>query len=458
MSKLRVSRRRSSARLRPRLRLAGLAAALLVALATLVFAAGHAEANGRSPATVSVHPRGGSSSDLAIWSTWGFLISRDGGGFRWMCETALKVGGVFDPDVVFRSDGSLIITSFEGLQVNRDGCLFEPTGLGTRFITTVAEGPDGALYAAAVERTAGGVYKSTDGGATFPTSVNLGQPNDWWESLEVAPSNPQRLYLAGFRSENAVRTHLLFRSDNGGTSFIPLTPPQAVVSPSSDLEIAAISPTNPDLVFARVTYAQGDALGDRFYRSSNAGASWTEVLYVPDAVPGFVVRRNGEVLAASATSGTWRSTAAEAGVTFTKQATSLQTQCLTERADGTLLACAQNFAPDNMAVGSSTDGTTWTKVFRFSETIGPVDCATDSLQCSVCQVELWCSLREQFGIASDPTTCAEPGPDGSTCGGPLPEEKSDDGGCCGTGGGPVSLLLGLGVLGALAPRRRRRRR
>jgi hypothetical protein len=429
---------------------------LVLATALLVGSVDRADANGRSPATVSVHPRAGSSTDLAVWTTWGFLISRDGEGFRWMCENALKVAGVFDPDLVFRADGSIVATSFEGLLVNRDGCQFEATGLGSKFITSVAEGSDGAIYAATVEVNDSKIYKSTDGGRTFPTSATAGELNDWWESMEVAPSNPQRIYLSGFRTTNMVKTHLLFRSDDGGLTFRPLPVPQQQVTLSSDLEIAAISPSDPDVLFARVTYAQNDVLGDRFYRSSNGGTTWTEVLYVADAVPGFVVRRNGEVIAASAKSGTWRSTAASNGVVFTPQATSLQTQCLTERADGTLLACAQNFAPDNMAIGSSMDGVSWTKVFRFAEAIGPVDCAVDSLQCSVCQLELWCGLREQFGIAADPTTCAEPGPDGSVCGGPLPELRKDDGGCCGTGGGPVSLLLGLGVLGALTRRRRPR--
>ncbi len=431
--------------------------AVLAGGAVAVMGAGDAAANGRSPMSVSVHLRTGSTTDLATWTTWGLLVQRDVGsnglGFRWMCENALKVGGAFDPDLVFRADGTMLATSFEGLLVNRDGCVFEESGLGVKFVTQVAEGSDGAIYAAVVDRLDSKIYKSTDGGKTFPVSAEPGQNNDWWESLEVAPSDPQRVYLSGYRTENMVKTHLLFRSDDGGQSYAPLPLPQPVASLSSDPEIAAISPTDPDLLYLRITYATGDTLGDRFYRSADAGQTWTQVLEVADSVPGFVARRNGEFLAASVMSGTWRSTD---GVTFEKQATSLQTQCLTERFDGTLFACAQNFAPDNMSIGSSPDGATWTKVFRFSEAVGPVDCSADSLQCSVCQLTVWCGLREQFGITADPTTCAVAGPDGTTCGGPLPdpEPEPDDGGCCGTGGGPVSLLLGFFVAGALVVRRR----
>jgi uncharacterized protein (TIGR03382 family) len=427
--------------------------------------AGSSEANGRLPSAVSVHLRAGSTTDLAVWTTWGFLLSRGGdGGFRWMCENALKVGGAFDPDLVFRADGSIVATTFEGLLINRDGCVFEPTTLGTKFISSVTEGPDGSLYAASVERDDAKIYKSTDGGKTFPGTGNPGLPGDWWKTMEVAPSplpppapaNSWRLYLTGYRVVSGVKQQLAFRSDNGGTTFVALPLPQADTGLSSDLEIAGISPTNPDLVFARVTYAQGDAvLGDRFYRSADGGQTWgAAVLTVADSVPGFVVRKNGEVIAASAKSGTWKSS--NGGATFVKQATSLETQCLTERSDGTLFACAQNFAPDNMAVASSSNGTNWTKVFRFSEASGPVDCAVDSLQCSVCQLTVWCGLREQFGIAADPTTCAETGGDGTVCGGPLPpvERPTEGGGCCGIGDGPGSLLLGLLVLGLLVRRRR----
>jgi uncharacterized protein (TIGR03382 family) len=423
---------------------------LLCALSAWLLSPRSAQANGRSPATVSVHLRPGSTMDLAVWSTWGFLISDDGGAtFRWMCENALKVGGAFDPELVFRGDGSIVSNSFEGLLVNRDGCTFETTGLGAKFVSTIADGPDGALYAAVVERDDSKIYKSSDGGKTFPVSAMPGQLNDWWQSLEAAPLDLQRLYLSGYRLAGGVKTQLLFRSVNGGVSY-PL--PQAGTGLSSDLEIAAVSPTNPELLFARVTYAKGDVLGDRIYRSVNGGQAWTEVLYVADTLR-VVARKNGDVLAASAKSGTWKSVA---GAAFVKQATSLQTQCLTERSDGTLFACAQNFAPDNMAIGSSTDGVTWTKVFRFSEAAGPVDCAAETLQCSVCQLTVWCALREQFGISADPTTCAEPGGDGTVCGGPVaPDKEPSSGGCCDAGGGPGGLLLGLLVGGLLLRRRPR---
>ncbi len=416
-------------------------------------------ANGRAPSIIALYPRAG-GEDLAVWSTWGLLLARGEAGFRWMCETALKVGGSFDPDMLFLADGALLVTSFEGVLVNRDGCAFQPTGLGGRFVSRIAQGPDGAIYAAAVERADGAIYKSTDGGATFPISFAPGMPGDWWQSLEVAPSDASRVYLTGYRLGSGSKQPLFYRSDDGGRSYRAMPAPQAQAGLASDTELAAVSPTNPDLLFARVTYAMGDdKRGDRIYRSADGGTTWTEVLYAAAPIPGVVVRRSGEVLAATAGSGAWRSS--DGGETFVAEASSLQVQCLLERPDGTLLACGQNFAPDDKAIASSVDGRTWLKVFRFAEAKGPVDCSAGTLQCDTCQLEVWCGLREQLGIAADPTTCDEPGGDGTTCGGPLPVE--DPAGCCGAtarqgAGQPLSsaLLLAMTGLGLWRWRRRSR--
>lgn len=430
--------------------------------AALVAAAGPAapvHANGRLPSIISIHPRPG-SDDLALWSTWGLLLARGERRFRWMCENALKVGGAFDPDLVFRADGSLVITTFEGVLINKDGCTFEPTALGAKFISQLAEGPDGALYAAAVEASDGAIYKSTDGGATFPSKFSPGRPNDWWESLEVAPSNPQRLYLSGFRFADGRKDPLVFRSDDGGASFAAVTVPQPATGTVSDTSIVGIGRTDANLVFAKVTYALGDTTpADRIYRSTDAGMSWTAVLTAPAPITGFELRRDGTVLAATVANGAWSSS--DNGATFTAFAPGLQVSCLKELENGSLLACGQNYEPDFMAVASSADARSWTKVFRFSEAAGPVDCAVGTLQCDTCQLLLWCGLREQLGIEADPTTCALDGPDGSTCGGPLPDDGS--GGCCGAAGGdeaPTTALLAA-LLVALAwwrwPRRARGR-
>lgn len=431
--------------------IAAVSAAALVALAAIA----PAHANGRLPSIISIHQRTG-SEDLALWSTWGLLVARGERRFRWMCENALKVGGAFDPDIVFRADGSMVIATFEGVLINKDGCTFEPTGLGAKFISRIAEGPDGALYAAAVEANDGAIYKSTDGGATFPSKYSPGLPNDWWESLEVAPSNAQRLYLTGFRFAAGSKAPLVFRSDNGGASFAAVTVPQPATGTVSDTSIVGIGRQNPDLVFAKVTYALGDTTpGDRIYRSVNGGMDWTAVLTAPAPITAFEVRRDGTVIAATVGNGAWSSS--DGGATFTAFSPGLQVSCLEELEDGTLLACGQNYEPDFMAVASSTDARSWSKVFRFSEAAGPVDCAVGTLQCDTCQLLLWCGLREQLGIEADPTSCAVDGPDGSTCGGPLPKEAS---GCCGVaaqGDEPPTAAL-LAALAALIWWRRPRRR
>ncbi|NJM90909.1 MAG: hypothetical protein HC863_01075 [Myxococcales bacterium] len=181
-------------------------AAVTCALLT-VLGGGGALANGRSPASVSVHPRQGSATDLAIWTTWGLLVRRDSGGFQWMCENAVKVGGAFDPTLAFRADGAIVTTSFEGLLINRDRCVFEATPLGVKFVSTLALSPDGALYAAVSDINDSKIYRSGDGGGTFGAGVDAGLTKDYWLSVAVAPSalpapapaGTYRVYLSGFR-------------------------------------------------------------------------------------------------------------------------------------------------------------------------------------------------------------------------------------------------------------------
>src|SRR5690606_19038259 len=59
---------------------------------------GSAHANGRPPATNGVYLHPGDPDAVFVRSTFGLLVSRDGGcSFRWICERAIGYGGEFDP-------------------------------------------------------------------------------------------------------------------------------------------------------------------------------------------------------------------------------------------------------------------------------------------------------------------------------------------------------------------------
>jgi hypothetical protein len=372
------------------------------------------------------------------------------------------------------ASGALFATTFEGLQVMRDGCSFASTALGDAFITHLARAGN-TLYITASNMMDSKVYKSTDDGMTFPTSASPGMDNDWWQSIEVAPSDSQRVYLTGYRfMSNMPKTFLQFVSTNGGTSFTPMTM-SGIDAPSdnSTIDLVGISPTDPDTVFVKVTLVTGND-GDAIYRSTNAGQTWTKILEKPSRFGlAFIVREDGTCVAGTRELGAWKSTdcATAATPTWTTLPGAPHIGCLYENSGGEVWACTANYASplagiesDDYGIMKSTDLTTWTPVLKFQDIQAPVSCAAGTTQEDVCvqrymgDQSKWCCLVPQLGITSTAIDCTG----AMACFGVAPDGASDAGntmvkdpkGCCDAGSGS-SALLGLLVGGLLLSRRRR---
>jgi hypothetical protein len=443
---------------------------LLLCFLSLSTSASLSLANGRAPGTSDVRAHSG-SEDIAAGTTFGLTISNDGGAsWKWVCEDAAGYSGTYDPDYEWSSNGALFLPSFTGLRVSRDYCNFDlvaglPDADGDpktgRYINTIAFGPDGALYAAAIDDSGSKVYRSTDDGVTFPQSSQANPPfmnYDMWLSVEVAASDAARVYLAGLRNKPGVpREFLLYRSNDAAANFTSMSTTGITgLSPvgNQNVEIAGISHTNPDILYVRVT-DDGNVVGsDAIYRSADGGASWTKVLAKADSLRAFVVRRNGEIIAGTPTMGAFKSTD---GINFTPLAGAPHLNCLSERADGMLFGCTQNYGTngDNAGIMKSADGVTWASVLRYQDIAAPMSCAPGTTQKDSCEVEEWCGIREQLSISSTVIDCpAVMPPDGVPDGGMMPDPSSG-GGCCETGAQPPSLLLcGLTAL-LLAWRKRR---
>ena len=105
-----------------------------------------------------------------------------------------------------------------------------------------------------------GLFKSSDGGATW-TAINTGLPSGWFAvNLTADPSIPQRIYAVGYSNTG------LYRSDDGGNHWTALGPGL----PNSSINAIALDPTNSATV-----YVAPSAGG--LYRSVNAGANWSQV-------------------------------------------------------------------------------------------------------------------------------------------------------------------------------------
>lgn len=446
-------------------------------LLLLVIAPGVAHPNGRYPAPVDVHFKPGDHDVVALAVTWGLLVSKDdGASWRWVCEAGVGFGGVYDPDYAFTSTGLLLATttSQDGLRLTRDFCTWDPAPapLGSpdgiepaTFISQVEVGPDGAIYAMAPYQPQSPMYISTDDGVSFSQLSSPRGDVSWWESLAVAKTmlagGNSRLYLTGYDLDTSTgaKTRYLLRSSNSGSSWTMLPTTDFVFGGNmSDLQIAAVSPDDPDLVFARVYQANGTTVGDAIYRSTDGGDSWTKVFEAGDDVTIVLVRGNGDVVV-----GTRLSTAADAqtgihvstdgGATFGAQMLEDPAYCLEERDDGTLYFCSDGVDPAYQALATGTTVGDYTHVVTFNEVDDVIDCPAGTDAANACDT-LWCGITAQFGIPGFTEACtpvdAGPGPDAGLI--DPPDKSCTD---C-SGGGPAST--GALVVLAIVPILRRRKR
>lgn len=419
-----------------------------------------AGANGRFPATVSVHFQPGNDQKIFVGTTFGLLYSPDDGAtWYYTCEANIGYTGIFDPVFAVSPTGALFATTPNGLGVSRDdACTFTvaPAPLGDQWIGDVTVGPDGRIWAAtATGGMPNDVYVSTDDGATF-TATGLFSDQGWWKTIRVAPTDPQRIYVSGYKLGMGPPLPLLYRSDDGGVNWMQI--PFDFMG-ESQLRIVGVSPIDPDVVFARIDTATRDYL----LRSANGTMSWTSVLDMPDNIVAFTARADGMTyIAGTPTQGVRVSR--DGGNTWLPPAQELRMACVGERAaDGALFACAANWNPDRMALGRSTDTDAWEKVIRFVEIDDQLQCPAGSGHDVKGCDDLWPGTACQFGIGKP-----DAGP-GTPDGGP----PMDGGGAtidAGMGGGgedcgcrvggrtavPLTVLA-FGFAGAVVLLLRRRR-
>ncbi|HXV74819.1 MAG TPA: hypothetical protein VD788_00755 [Candidatus Polarisedimenticolaceae bacterium] len=139
---------------------------------------------------------------------------------------------------------------------------------------TVWVAAQGPLWAPGGER---GLYKSTDGGASWQLSLEIGE-NTGVTDVVLDPRNPDVVYAAAYQRRRHVWTLIdggpesaIFKSTDGGASWTKLTNGL----PEADLGRIglAVSPADPDVVYA-IVEAERDEGG--FFRSTDAGGNWTK--------------------------------------------------------------------------------------------------------------------------------------------------------------------------------------
>lgn len=419
----------------------GLAATTILALS---LASPPSDGNGRAPRTTSIHLVPGDPHSIYVGATFGLLVSHDEGcTFRWVCEGAVGYGGIFDPSYAVAADGAIFATTYAGLRVSRDGGCSFATVTAPVYFSAIDIGPTGDIWIATADITVpGAISRSTDNGAAFEPRGML-SPAIQWNGLRVAPTDPDRIYATG--TESSTQTHL-FTTRDGGATWTASALSAVIFGGLPSVRVIAVDPRNADIVYVASELGANPPNGDRLYRSTDGGATLTEVLATTAAIRDLAFPDATHVIVADQVGG-FRSN--DGGRTFTALDNAPQLQCIAARTDGTLIGCGTNWTPDSMSLATSMDAAaSWTKLWVFSELDGPLACPAGSPEHDICDAQQWSILEQQFGVT------------GPVCGANTwPSEApphTSSRGCCDASGGPALSIGWAGLVAAWLGRRRPR--
>ncbi len=400
-----------------------------------------AHANGRFPAANQLAIAPANPSQLLLRSTFGMLLSSDGGQtWDWICEKGVGYGGTQDPSVGIAAGGTFIVGTFEGLRLSTDtGCSWSgmPGPLTENVVVDLVVRPDTPTVALLLTNKFSG---SNDAGALFASEVfassddgkswnTLGPPLDptvLLQTLEVSATDPRRIYASGARGSGVTAKGTLLVSTTGGASWIEREIPLDTTTETAPF-ICAVDPFNPDRLYVRT---KGTA-GSRLLVTDDAGKTFREVLKTTSDMLGFALSPDGQKAYAGTKDGLW--IAKVATLSFS-QNSHIAVQCL--KTSGTkLYACSNELSGFALGV-SEDDGATFAPLVHLYGIRGPLACSAESSQAQC--VPDWPALEESLGAP----------PDAGQAGGDAP--PSGGGGCrCDTSHGSLGHALGMATAALL---------
>jgi photosystem II stability/assembly factor-like uncharacterized protein len=421
----------------------------------LFYPANAAFANGRFPSAGHVEVDPADPAHVVLRATYGLVVTRDGGSkWHWICESAMSFSGIWDPPIGITAGGSVLVGLADGLSVSTpDGCNFSrASALEGKLVTDLAVDKTNPARAVVLTSVPLGatfdtrLYSTEDGGASFVQVGNVFPENLRGLTVDLAPSDPNVIYVSGVLT-GPVPLGVVLHSSDGGISYA------MSLMPGSDEDrapfIGAVDPQNASRVYVRY-----DGLPGQLLVSEDAGTTWQTIFSGEGSLLGFALSPDGQTLVVGGEKdGVWRSPAPNWA--FEKTST-LHARCL-RWAEAGIYACTEQVL-EGFSVGFSvTNGSTFGPLSKLSDLCGPVDCPASSVTASTCTPQ-WPALRDTLKT----TSCLEAGSSSSGAGGAGGGNgdvvPSAVGGCaCHWGGGNYDMEAAVLALSLVALRRHRRK-
>jgi hypothetical protein len=451
--------------------------------ATLLAWPSSAHANGRFPESNAVFFAPNEPDTVLLRTTFGLISSRDRGKtWDWVCERAVGLAGVEDPMYSVTPDGTMIASTFSGLSVSHDkACNWAYVGgaLDSLVFVDLASRPSTPGHVVALSSSYGGqddagfifykstLFETTDEGKTFGALAATISPELLSETVDVTPSDPDRMYVSAVRDPGTTAKAFLLTSTDHGKTFVEN--PLPLVQTEHAAFIAAVDPINADRLYVRTSNAVD--MPSRLLVSDDAGKTFRTIFTGQGALLGFALSSDGKKAYVGGTKdGLYAASTTDFNFT---QRSKVEIQCL-KLADDGLWACSSE--KSGFVLGLTKDeGATFEAKLHFCDVRGPLTCpagTTTNTECSLGgttstasppwpqqRAVLGCSASElDGGVDQD----AASGADGST--NPAGPETMDGGGggCSVRAPAPTPIAALLGGIAAsialIAVSRRRRRR
>jgi hypothetical protein len=403
-----------------------------------------ARANGRFPGADQLVVDPAHPEHLLVRATFGFVQSYDAGkSWRWTCEEIVGTIGTFDPPLASTGDGTLVVTvPFEGVAVSHDqGCSWgrapaplekqlvidmtlEPNEPSSLLVLTSTNDPDAGTDAGPMFVSR--VVETKDNAGTW-AQVGMLLPSDFIATtIEVAPSDPNRIYVGGVAGNPPVDAVL--RSEDRGMSWVRTM--LAAPSAGAGAFVSAVDPHDPDRLWVRVPSAPADAFGmapTTLRVSTDKAASFTTIAETAGSMFGFALSPEGDMLAFGGPGDGVFVGPANGSAAFGHVATFVN-RCLLWTPAGLYVCATEPYDP--FTLGLSTDrGASFAPIYQLATTC-PEQCPDNSAFATTCR-KSWSDPLSGVGWITGAT--------GETCSVPWaridrPNDGGTDGGVLSDGG------------------------